>query len=500
MRDLKRFVIIGDMHLPEREDAVQYDTFLWAMEEIKKINPDGVIVAGDITATGEKNAIDFFKEKFASIDAPKVVLLGNSDVRTEENREYVSRVKQGDGFYADGREIICINTPDGVIEESDKMRMEKSSFGAILVMHHGIFALDTESREFLINWARKNKAALILQAHTHKMQYSCILSTEIIGLGTLDPEKAIGTPPCISVLETDGDHIFVNHRFMELPTEKILDFDDFLGISCHDTEKDIDYAIENNIKNIELRKYDVSDTTIKFLADKISQWRKSGGKVLSLHMPDLWYKDGEFSGMDKWNEALKLAITLGADSLTVHVPRVLVKDFKDSRDKFLDMYVDMIKKMPEKTAIAIENLHAKATEKDDENRGFGYTPCEVIDWVDAINERFGYKRAGHNLDVGHARNNPPFRSKYTLGMWYSMLGERIEAYHIHQVRDTGKGSPNHKAIRDWYGELINYFAFFMAWGKNQLNHKPVFLEMRLLEDCDITLKSWKEFKKKQNWN
>ena len=81
-----------------------------------------------------------------------------------------------------------------------------------------------------------------------------------------------------------------------------------------------------------------------------------------------------------------------------------------------------------------------------------------------------------------------------------MLGERIEAYHVHQVRDTGKGSPNHKAIRDWYGELINYFAFFMAWGKNQLNHKPVFLEMRLLEDCDITLKSWKEFKKKQNWN
>lgn len=497
---MKRFVLIGDMHLPEREDAVQYDTFDWAVEEIKKINPDGVIVAGDITATGEKNALDYFLKKFDEIDVPKVVLIGNSDVRTKENTEYISKAMQGDGFVAENREIICINTPHGVIEEDDKKRMESSSVGSILVMHHGIFALDCESREFVINWARKNNVSLILQAHTHKMQNFCIFSTEITGLATLDPEKSIGTPPGISMLELSGDVISVSHKFMETPKETIEDFDRYLGISCHDIETDIDYAIENKIKNIELRKYDSSEKTQKFLVDKIAKWREMGGKVLSIHMPNLWYKDGEFSGMDEWHDATDLAIALGANSLTVHVPRVLIKYLKESRDTFLDVYVDMIKKMPEKTAIAIENLHAKTTEKDDEKRGFGYTPLEVIDWVDAINERFGYKRAGHNLDVGHARNNPPFHSKYTLGMWYSMLGDRIEAYHIHQVRNTGKGSPNHKAIRDWYGELINYFAFFMAWGKNQLNHRPVFLEMRTLEDCDITLKAWKEFKNKQNRN
>ena len=108
---MKRYAILADSHLSAYIDSVQYDVFNWAVDEMKKMQLDGVIVAGDITALGEAEAIDYFKAKMDEIDAEKVVLLGNSDVRTKDTVSYISNFACGDGFEAENRQINCINTP-----------------------------------------------------------------------------------------------------------------------------------------------------------------------------------------------------------------------------------------------------------------------------------------------------------------------------------------------------------------------------------------------------
>jgi hypothetical protein len=59
-----------------------------------------------------------------------------------------------------------------------------------------------------------------------------------------------------------------------------------------------------------------------------------------------------------------------------------------------------------------------------------------------------------------------------------MMGDKIVAYHIHQVLAAEKGMQNHNAIENWLGPIINYSSFFYSWEKNVINHKPVFLEVK----------------------
>ena len=363
------------------------------------------------------------------------------------------------------------------------------------MLHYYVDSLDDDNKSFIQTWASEN-SGLILQAHSHRDFDYYIGGTRIVGLKTLDPEKAIANPPGFDILEIDGDEYTLTPCFMPLSANNLADFRDFLGISCANNDECLDYAIEHGIKNIEIRKPEFDNDRISILLDKVSKWRTIGGKVLSIHMTDIKYDGSEFTGIDTWNKCIELAKLLKVDSMTVHVPRVKVKYMNKGGEiwnKYLELILPGLHSIPNTTAIAIENLHMNPGEPSDKNRGFGYIPEEVMDWIAAVNADFGYERAGHLFDIGHARNNAPFRSKYTLGAWYSIIGKRINAYHIHQVRNTGTPSHNHKSIINWYGGVINFFAFWLAWQKNQINHKPMFLELKSVQCYDESYEALNKF-------
>ena len=145
--------------------------------------------------------------------------------------------------------------------------------------------------------------------------------------------------------------------------------------------------------------------------------------------------------------------------------------------------------MGDEVKIGIENLHMEPDERDDESRGFGCNPEEVLSWMDAINRAIGKKnRVGHTLDVGHARNNGSISEGYPISRWYEQMGDKTVAYHIHQVVPRSEGGlKNHQAIEEWFGPLISYVSFFYAWGEGMLNHVPVFLEVGGSESFDRSI-------------
>ena len=116
-------------------------------------------------------------------------------------------------------------------------------------------------------------------------------------------------------------------------------------------------------------------------------------------------------------------------------------------------------------------------EADDGRRRFGCTPEECAAWVAEMRQRLG-DNIGFLLDVGHARNNPPFSKRVSVGQWYARMGTQTVAYHLHQVLKGPDGRlRNHQPIPTMYGPFISFSSFLWGWHTGQLNRCPIFLEI-----------------------
>lgn len=127
--------------------------------------------------------------------------------------------------------------------------------------------------------------------------------------------------------------------------------------------------------------------------------------------------------------------------------------------------------------VNIENMHMTARDAPDASRRYGYLPVECLAWVGELQSRLGEEAVRMLLDLGHARNNEPFSSEFTLGAWYALVGRRTGGYHLHQVVSTDGWMANHQPITDLHGPLISFSSFLWGWRSGQLNHAPVFIEV-----------------------
>jgi hypothetical protein len=112
-------------------------------------------------------------------------------------------------------------------------------------------------------------------------------------------------------------------------------------------------------------------------------------------------------------------------------------------------------------------------------RGYGYTPAECRDWIYALRDKAGSDKIGFHFDIGHARNNMPYSSLYNISQWFAELGTLITGYHLHQVEQNGDGTClNHRPVIGMFGPLISFSSLFAAWKDRQINHSPMYLEIR----------------------
>ena len=491
-----KIAFICDMHLPESQNSPQYVFFKRAVSRMRRDNIKTVVNLGDITSFGQVSPFEDYLTEMRNFESYYV--FGNSEVRNVETLEQIMNFKTEPSFKVGDRTFLGINTPYADIDENDRVRLEKLSDGDVVFLHHYVKSLHKDSREFFEKLLGK-KSLTVFHGHAHYYIEEAVGKSRVYGLRALDPDKSVGNYPCITYVDITDENITLEEKLFCVGEKSIFGIREYFGISCVDNARDLTYAIENGVKNVEIRCRKVTDVDYSVIP-LVQRWRDAGGKYLSLHMPDIKFKDGEFSAVEQWNDALGYAKALGVNGLTIHPPKAKVGEVADREvyESFLTYYAEAVESVGDSVHVGIENMHMTEGEKNDLNRCFGCSPEEVLSWIDAINERLGKKgRVGQTLDVGHARNNGIIASTDPISRWYEKMGNRAVAYHIHQTVKEGKGLKNHCPIDDWFGPMISYVSFLYAWDVGMINHVPVFLEVKGAENYDVSVKAFeKNFIKK----
>ena len=129
-------------------------------------------------------------------------------------------------------------------------------------------------------------------------------------------------------------------------------------------------------------------------------------------------------------------------------------------------------------------------------RIINYIPEECISFMQVLSKKCRHK-VGINFDIGHAKNNELYSPKYQISTWFSMLGEYIVGYHIHQVNYEDGIFENHMPIKNIYGHLISYASFFKCWSTDRIKKAPVIFEMRPENAYEETLKTFSTYKSRK---
>ena len=481
---------ICDTHIPSSKESPQYAFFEMALNQFKKDSIDTIVHLGDITSFGERDVFENYLKSMQSFRQSYYVL-GNAEIRYKETQKYFLSKAIDVSFSASGRTLIGVNTPFGFITQDDKQRLTEAKDGDIILMHHGPHKLPEKDSQWIESLLSK-KALTIIHAHSHKWFDYTIGKSRVIGLRALDPDKSIGNYPCITYIDVTESDLTIEEKVFAVDNYTLHQIRENFGLSCVDNHKDVAFSAKTGVKNIELRCNGADWEPDASLISEVQAWRKATNGYLSIHMPNLKWDGKEIKGIEQWYQAVEYAIDMQANGLTMHPPRIQKSLlFSDAAiwEQYLELYVYAVKKMDASVKIGIENVHKSKSEEGlaKEELGFGYTPSEVSLWIDAINQALSEKRVGHVLDVGHTRNNGELSSRFPISRWYELMGDKIVAYHIHQVLQTENGLKNHNAIENWFGPLISYASFFSAWEKGMIHHGPVFLEVRGIENFQKSL-------------
>lgn len=510
MKDHVTLALLCDPHLPLLKKTPAYTVFDWAVDHVACA--DYIFTLGDITAHGNLNAMEHFVKKMNEAGTPWAAVPGNAELRDPGTTEQVlsmlgSPLRDAPlRFEEVGWTVVLLDCSAGYYPEAEREKLRKAvaelkeTEHLMLMQHQGPGDLNEESREFL-------KALLspiagrcvIIFGHKHRFGYEKWEGLHSFRLQALDPDKAIGTPPMLleMTLKPGGiwEPAIPGHDFWDRSAaEAILSR---LGLSCFSLPKDLDYAIEHGVAAIELRHGNLQDLPEEELLQKIADWRAAGGKYLSLHATEPGWKDGSLLRAEEWLDSAAWAKKIGADAITLHVPKVPVGRMKKRsavRRKIRQLYLQGLAMLPENCDIHIENMHMNPGEQDNADRRFGYLPGEVKSWIRELQKEHPHpEKISFLLDVGHARNNPPYSSVYTMGMWYAMMGRMMDACHMHQVCNEGGVLKNHQPVTDIYGPLINFGGFLMAWEEGLIRPRTIFLEVRSLENYLISLDTWQKY-------
>ena len=309
----------------------------------------------------------------------------------------------------------------------------------------------------------------------------------------LDPDKAFGGPPGISLFKRDAqgrwsEQVIAWPRGQDLlPAE--TDHNP-VGWSIHgDPVLAAQETQEAGLNVLELRPkeptYDITATR-----EIVNRIRDERSLYLSWHLPSLsWDEDKQtVVGQEEILRQTEDARSCGLDALTIHVPQVGAHRMTSGNDPwlaFLSAFETCFKSAAESgVRISIENVHNNpGTPVQREHRKYATLIDEYLEWIDAIRGAFGTagSSVGAHFDVGHARNNGELGNIQPLGDWYARIGDRITGYHIHQVRphEETRKLTNHRDIRSLHDRTVSYAGFLHAWSARMINRAPLFVEVRI---------------------
>jgi len=490
--------ILADAHLPDGSGTAQHACFDWAIAQLQRLQPDFIVAAGDMTACGDVDAARLVRQGIESVGVPFLSTPGNCEMRSLQTTPELESLLLT-GQVLENREILILacNTMTGAIAPEERQAAETIAATAggrplVLVTHYYPDALGADSAAWLREFLEHRQVSLLICGHGHRDRTETIGATPAYYVRGLDPEKAKRATPAVFVFTHDAgawslDEIpFVDGTVDQWTAVERAEFLDNLGISCmvaDETLSSIDWAAQERLPCLELRA-DALGLPADLLGEHIAKWRDAGGRYLSWHMDNISWDPATRSmqGLDTWCRGLERALTLDVQHLTLHPPHVPVGEMTPGSDTWMriaDIVTAALEPVTDTDVVlAVENLHLNPDEPADEHRCFGYLPAECHGWIEELRARLGPERVAFMLDIGHARTNGAYNNRFGLGQWFATMGKEIAGYHIHQVRALENRLKGHLQIDNVFGPNLSFAAFFWAWKRHQINHCPMFIEVR----------------------
>lgn len=475
-----RVAVFADLHWTEETSRLKGEILRWAVDEAVRRGASAIVCAGDMVGSGRRAEA----RAVAAIlnESPLLVSFtpGNAELRTPEESADVKAILAG-APPPDGVALLDSSAGPG----NEALRAALST-GWLVVTH--VPPQVCRESEFPSEF-RESKAApsatAVVAGHTHR-------DADLDGISTvrgLDPDKAQGGPPAFAIFERGADSTWHRAEDCAFPGVAPSEWADGfrraflkdLGLSAmSDPFGTIDFAIAGAVACLELRDRTWKPEDAAALQARVADWRASGGRILSLHLPELSFREGEAYNVEALREAGRTALSLGCDRVTLHVPKIPAADYETSLDLVHNAYAEALSPLAGSgIAIGVENMHTTAADRADfSRRRFGYTPEECARQIELLRSIPGL-RVGFHLDIGHARNNAPFSTRYPVGAWYEAIGAEVNGMHIHQVEQAPDGAfLNHRALAGFFEPLISLSSLVMARQRGILPRAPMFLEVR----------------------
>lgn len=471
-----KIAILADLHQTSWNNLLKKRILEWAIREAEAEKVDLIVGIGDLTAQGTEESCREVLEKFAHTVIPCAFTPGNAELRSSYAEAAVK------AFTKDAPENIPVILVDSSRRNPDADEIEKirrlPDNAACLLATHVPPARWNEQEQCVLQQAIARRAVTAVTAgHSH-----CDTAEIVRGM---DPDKASGGVPMIAIAEQQADGSWQRRDVAvsnvdpgEWKKSLLAEFRSNIGFSTmREHAAALDFAIKNQVPVLELRHPVVYSGE---LVEAIARWRDVGGRVLSMHLPNLVLNDSD--GVLK-NYA-KLACQLGCDRVTLHTPKITADLFEENSARIFQRFEeDMQELLNNNVTIGIENLHTYPGKESDDLRNYGCNISECRFYVETLRQKFG-SSIGYHLDIGHARNNAPFSASDNVSDYYCNFGQLINGYHLHQVAHIDNQYINHYPLTAFYDKLISLAGLFMAYEQGIVRRDAaMIIEARTLAGC-----------------
>jgi 3',5'-cyclic-AMP phosphodiesterase len=241
--DMFRIVQLSDLHCGQQFFLPQH--LERAIAEVNEMEPDIVVISGDLTSNGFKEEYVLAREYLNRVECDAMVVIpGNHDSRNvgyvhfEElfgDRNSVLRVGEATVVAVDSSEPDLDNGQIG----RGRYRWIEEMFGQfaaelrVFVLHHHLLPVPGTGRERnIVNDAgdtleclQRAQVDLVLSGHKHVPYAWRLENLFVVNAGTVSSSRLRGNGrPCYNVVEVEGTHVDVWRRYPFHGHERIIQF------------------------------------------------------------------------------------------------------------------------------------------------------------------------------------------------------------------------------------------------------------------------------------
>jgi 3',5'-cyclic AMP phosphodiesterase CpdA len=237
-----RIVQLSDLHCGQQFFLPQH--LERAIAEVNELEPDVVVISGDLTSNGFKDEYVLAREYLNRVECDAMVVIpGNHDSR---NVGYV----HFEDLFGDRNSVLRIGDTTIVAVDSSEPDLDNGQIGRgryrfieaafsepsglrVFVLHHHLLPVPGTGRERnIVNDAgdtleclQRAEVDLVLAGHKHVPYAWRLEDLFVVNAGTVSSSRLRGKGrPCYNVVEVEGTHVDVWRRYPFHGQERIIQF------------------------------------------------------------------------------------------------------------------------------------------------------------------------------------------------------------------------------------------------------------------------------------